>query len=137
MDVAITPSWQGPTRLPEGLTVVGSAAAWERVRAAWNEPLRARVDLRPAWDKDVILVIAGAETGDLGLVLRVSRAVRTGDDVAMDVAAESRSAGLPAPSAMNHPTLIVTAPAEAFARDPSIALSWNGKPWGAAVRYER
>jgi hypothetical protein len=85
----------------------------------------------------VVVVIAGAETGDLGLVLRVPRCVRTADDVATKVAAESRTAGLPAPSAMNHPTLVATAAAEAFAGDPSITLAWNGKPWTATVRYER
>jgi len=137
MDVDITPAWQGPTRLPEGVTVVGSAAAWERVRGTWTEPLRSRVSLQPSFDRDVVLVLAGAETGDLGLVLRVSRAVRNGDGVALDVVAESKNVGMPAPSAMNHPTLIVTAPAAGFADDPRIALTWNGKAWTAPVRYER
>jgi len=137
MDVEITPIWQGPTRLPEGVTVVGSAAAWERVRASWTEPLRARVDIRPEWEKHVVLVVAGAETGDLGLVLGVPRCVRTDDGVALEVLAESKSSAMPAPSAMNHPTLVVTAPAAAFAGDPAITLQWNGKAWTAPVRYER
>jgi hypothetical protein len=136
MDIQTAPVWQGPTAVPEGVTVVASADAWERVRATWTEPLRARVDARPDWRRDVIVVIAGARTGDLSLALRAAFH-RTGAAMAIDVTAESHAGAAAVPSAMNNPTLIVSAPADAFAGDPTPALSWNGKEWTAPFRYER
>jgi hypothetical protein len=139
MDVQTQEVWQGPTQVPTGMLVVASARAWERVRATWNEAVRARADAHPDWRREVVVVLAGAQTGELTIVLRIARFERTGDALAIDVEAKSTAAAATAtvPSAMNNPTLIVTAPADAFNGDPTATLSWNGKELKAPVRYER
>src|SRR5262245_53427078 len=55
--------WAGPSQLPEGVTVVTERARWDAVRAAWDEPLRAKVgDPDVDWTREVVVIVAGAET---------------------------------------------------------------------------
>jgi len=136
MDVQTTPAWQGPTGVPEGVTVVGSADGWARVRATWTEPLRARADAKADWARQVVVVIAGPRTGDLSLALS-AKIERAGAGVTIAVTAESKAGPVAVASAMNNPMLLLVAPADAFAGDPAASLQWNGKEWKAPLRYER
>ncbi len=129
--------WQGPTGLGEGVTVVRSAGAWETERARWPELLRGRVTTQPDFGREVAIVIAGIESGEVSAVLRVSKLERNGDRVTLDVKAEPVATGVTVPSAMNNPTLIVTAPADVLAGDPAVTATWNGKAWTPPTQYRR
>jgi hypothetical protein len=130
-------AWQGPTGLGEGVTVVGSASAWETERARWPEILRGRVTTQPDFGREVAIVIAGIQTGELSILLKVGRLERDGDRVTLDVKAEPVATGVTVASAMNNPTLIVTAPADVFAGDPALTATWNGKTWNPPTQYRR
>jgi len=126
--------WAGPTQLAEGVSVVSSAAAWDALRARWGEPLAAKAQFTVDWSRDVILVVAGPETGETGRTVSVARLVRGADAVEIDVVFEGPGAAV---SFMNHPAAFVSAPAATFADDPPITLRWDGKPWAAPATYER
>lgn len=133
--MTVRPHWAGPSQLPEGVTVVTTRARWDAVRAAWEEPLRAKVgDPSIDWAHEVVLVLGGAQTSELGRTLRVAGLTRRGDRLALDVVFEGAGASVSSP---NHPGAVVSAPATAFAGDPKVQLTWDGKPWPAPVRFER
>ena len=122
--------WAGPTNLPDGVTVLLSAQAWEGFRAGL--PSTARTGFAVDWSKEVVLVIAGREDSELGKRVRVSRLARPADQVELDLVFEGPGADVSMP---NHPTAFATAPAAPFAGQPAVRLTWQGQPWDAPVKY--
>jgi hypothetical protein len=140
MDAPITETqvaWQGPSAFGEQLTIVGSAKAWEAIRAAWYEPVRDRIDPKVEFDRDVVVIAAGPQSGELNFVLSVGRLTRSGDQVSLDVKVDLVNTQAAQPSAMNNPTLVFTAPRTVFDGDPSITATFYQRPWSPPVHYAR
>src|SRR5262245_39246626 len=126
--------WAGASQIRESATIVTSASGWEALRASWEAVIRAKVgDPAVAWDRELVLILAGRETADHTVSVTVSRLERAGDHVAIDVTSESEDVAVWIP---HHPTLVAVAPQAAFAGTPTLRLQWNGQPWPVAVTRE-
>lgn len=131
----VRPVWAGPSRVRESVTIVTSAPSWATLRAAWDGALRTKIgDPSVAWDREIVLVLAGHVTDEHIVALMVSRLERTGDHVAIDVILQSQPTEV---WAHGQPTLVVVAPRAAFAGTRTIQLRWNGAPWTVPVHIER
>lgn len=124
---ATSTAWAGTTRLPEGVSI-------DALRASWPEPVQPHASFAVAWSRDVVVVIARAEDGELGKQIQVVRLSRAGDLVELAVAFVGAGSDV---SVMNNPVAFVTAPAAAFTGEPRVTLRWDGRTWTARVTYLR
>jgi hypothetical protein len=127
------PAWS-PTGAPPGLTIVHSQAAWTRVIKPFGPPLDAHVDLPVDWDKDVILFVQSHED-NLGTEVHLMSLSRTGDRVSIGAALQVGPQGPSTLGVEQRPWIIASAPAAAFAGDPQVSFTIDGRE--LPVTHER
>jgi hypothetical protein len=124
------PSEAGPS-----LTVVHSAAAWERVRKAYDTLQKPGVAKDVNWKRHVLMLVRSAVQGGHDVKPTVTRVAREGGRV--EIRVEDRL--LPDAQGLDveaQPWALARTAVEAFQGDPEIALIYKGQP-AAAVRHER
>jgi len=132
--------WRGsgppksPTGAPPGLTIVQTKEAWTRAMTAFGAAGEKHLDLKVDWEKEAVLFVQGPEDNPDSKVYLTSI---SGDGKTTTIVAELRyqpDTGISS-EVVVRPWLIASAPAAAFAGNPSVKFTINSRDY--PVAYEK